>query len=83
MAVKHEIRSKDGKTQKVSLTPLRAIRAQCLECVCWQPEEVKLCTSPLCSLFPFRFGTDSSAAKNVTLSRAEAISRLPVKKPKI
>ena len=31
-----------------------AIRAQCLECVGWEREEVKLCTSPACSLFPYR-----------------------------
>ncbi|MFC1739246.1 hypothetical protein ACFL1G_09395 [Planctomycetota bacterium] len=31
-----------------------ALKAFCLECVCWQKEEVRLCTSPQCSLFPYR-----------------------------
>jgi len=30
------------------------IRAFCLECVGWEREEVRLCTSPACPLFPFR-----------------------------
>ncbi len=56
--IKHSIRSKDGSTKAVLLTPLKAIRYQCLECVCWSASEVKRCTSKLCSLFPYRLGTN-------------------------
>ena len=56
--IKHEIRSKDGGTRKVNITPLRAIRLNCLECVCWSPSEVKNCTGKLCPLFPYRFGNN-------------------------
>jgi len=31
-----------------------AIKSQCLECVGWNKEEVKKCTSVLCSLYPYR-----------------------------
>jgi len=31
-----------------------AIRAFCLECVCWSATEVRLCTAPACPLFEFR-----------------------------
>jgi hypothetical protein len=31
-----------------------AIKAFCLECVCWQKEEVRLCTSLACPLYPYR-----------------------------
>ncbi|MHC4133145.1 MAG: hypothetical protein ACYSSP_13040 [Planctomycetota bacterium] len=31
-----------------------AIKAFCLECVQWQKEEVRLCSSPQCSLYPYR-----------------------------
>lgn len=31
-----------------------AIRAFCLECVCYMPSEVRLCTSPDCPLYEFR-----------------------------
>jgi hypothetical protein len=56
MAIKHEIRAKEGGAEIVKLTPLRAIRKCCLECVYWSPLEVKQCTSPLCPLFRYRFG---------------------------
>jgi hypothetical protein len=31
-----------------------AVKAFCLECVCWQKEEVQLCTSLACPLYPYR-----------------------------
>jgi hypothetical protein len=31
-------------------SPKAAIKAHCLECVCWQKEEVRLCSSPACAL---------------------------------
>lgn len=42
----------------VRLSPLKAIRKQCLECCGGSAKEVKLCTVPNCSLYPFRFGTN-------------------------
>lgn len=38
------------------LTPLKAIRAKCLDCMCDSSNEVKLCPITDCSLYPFRFG---------------------------
>ena len=38
------------------LTPIKAIRAKCLDCVCWQPKEVRLCPSEKCPLHPYRMG---------------------------
>ena len=35
-------------------SPRQAIRAQCLECVGWVRDEVSRCSSPLCSLYPYR-----------------------------
>lgn len=35
---------------------LKSIRDFCLECVCGQSQEVKLCTSLKCPLFAYRFG---------------------------
>lgn len=31
-----------------------ATKAFCLMCVCWQKEEVKLCTDLACPLYPYR-----------------------------
>ena len=37
-------------------SPLRAIRAMCLECVGYVSDEVKNCTITDCPLYPFRLG---------------------------
>lgn len=37
-------------------TPLKAIRAKCLDCVCGQLAEVRLCPSENCPLWPYRMG---------------------------
>ena len=38
------------------MTPLKAIRAKCIDCCCGQLKEVKLCPSDDCSLWIYRFG---------------------------
>ena len=38
------------------LTPLKSIRAKCLDCSCFQPKEVTLCPMTDCSLYAFRNG---------------------------
>lgn len=52
------------------LTPIKAIRAKCLDCCCGSSNEVRLCPCPECSLYPYRFGknpyirlTDEQKAK--------------------
>lgn len=37
-------------------TPIKAIRAKCLDCCCGSYEEVKLCPCQKCPLFPYRLG---------------------------
>jgi hypothetical protein len=56
--IKHTIRSKDGGIKAVSLTPIKAVRYQCLECMGWSAYEVKYCAGTLCSLYPYRFGNN-------------------------
>lgn len=38
------------------MTPLKSIRAKCLDCMCDQPMEVRLCPSENCPLWPYRMG---------------------------
>lgn len=38
------------------LTPVRAIRAKCLDCMCGQAVEVRACPCTDCSLYPYRMG---------------------------
>lgn len=41
---------------KLYETPLKAIRKKCLDCTCYQPKEVRECTSIDCAIYPYRFG---------------------------
>jgi len=43
-------------------TPLKAIRAKCLDCSGGQPSEVRRCDIEDCPLFPYRFGKNPSRA---------------------
>ena len=38
------------------LTPIKAIRAKCLECQGQSPKEVRLCLAVQCALHPYRMG---------------------------
>ena len=44
-------------------SPLKAIRAKCLECCYDQANEVKLCVCEHCPLYPFRFGKNPFRTK--------------------
>lgn len=35
-------------------SPRQAIKAFCLECICWQRNEIELCPSVSCPLYPYR-----------------------------
>lgn len=68
MAVRHRIRDGKGGTKVMMLTRGKAIIEQCKECLGWNSHEVRYCTSPLCSLYPFRThdtpkGIDDDAAE--------------------
>lgn len=38
------------------LTPIKAIRAKCLECSCGDRAEVRNCVIKSCALYPYRLG---------------------------
>lgn len=39
-----------------TVTPIKAIRAKCLDCTCQQPKEVRECPVNKCPLWPYRMG---------------------------
>ena len=41
---------------KSKMTPMRAIRAKCLDCSGWSAQEVRLCPAEHCPLHPYRSG---------------------------
>lgn len=44
-------------------SPVKAIRAKCLDCCYDSPSEVRMCPSEDCPLYPFRFGKNPYIAK--------------------
>lgn len=42
-----------------------AMKAKCLDCVCWQPSEVGRCGIPSCPLYPYSHKKGVSAQDNV------------------
>jgi hypothetical protein len=39
------------------LTPVKAIRAKCLDCCCGEHRRVRECLVRVCALWPYRMGT--------------------------
>lgn len=54
------------------LSPLKSIRAFCLDCVGGSSNEVKLCPSERCALYPYRFGKDIRRKKERTPAQIAA-----------
>ena len=48
------------------LTPMKAIRAKCLDCCCGSPQEVRLCPCVNCSLYRFRLGHNPARKRDLT-----------------
>jgi len=45
------------------MTPLKSIRAKCIDCCCGQIYEVKRCVCVECPLYPFRMGHNPNRQK--------------------
>ena len=60
------------------MTPMQAIRAKCLDCMCGQANEVKQCPCSDCPLYEYRTGhTPNRAGREMTPEqRAAAADRL-------
>lgn len=57
-AIEHKIlRNGKGQYKIAKLTARKAIQEHCKECVGFNSNEVRRCTSPNCALFPFRLYT--------------------------
>ena len=58
-------------------SPVKAIRAFCLDCCGGNSNEVKNCTSSICQLKPFRFGKNPYTKRQLTPEqRAAAAERM-------
>lgn len=54
-------------------SPLKAIRAFCIECMGGQVREVKDCTAPNCPLYPFRMGKNPYRTRELTDEERQVI----------
>lgn len=57
-------------------SPLKAIRAKCLDCTCGQANEVKNCPSKRCSLWEYRFGKSGRTRQMTDEQKQAAAERL-------
>lgn len=53
-------------------SPIKAIRAKCLDCCCDQKEEVKLCPATACPLYPFRLGKNPFRKREMSEEQRKA-----------
>ena len=60
------------------LTPLKAIRAKCLDCSVYQPKEVKLCPADDCDLYRYRFGKNPNR-KGLGRKRFDSVQKVVTK----
>ena len=56
-------------------SPLKAIRAKCIDCCCEQLNEVKYCPASNCPLHPFRFGKNPFRAKRELTEEQKEVLR--------
>ena len=60
------------KDNNIITSPIKAIRAKCLDCCCDQREEVKLCPAKDCPLWPFRMGKNPYRTRTLTDEQRQA-----------
>ncbi|SVE37340.1 uncharacterized protein METZ01_LOCUS490194 [marine metagenome] len=59
-------------------TPIKAMRAKCLDCCCGSPKEVRLCPVIECALYPYRFGRRPTKAILDTIKEFYAENVKPI-----
>ena len=55
-------------------SPIKAIKAKCLDCSADNITEVKECPVETCSLFPFRFGKNPFTKREISPEQREAMA---------
>jgi|GEM_PF-2037808 len=66
-------KEKEAMNQKI-LSPLKSIRAKCLECSNGSFNEVKLCPIVDCALYFWRFGKNPNRKLNLSPEKRKALS---------
>jgi len=58
-----------------AISPLKAIREKCLDCMGGQASEIKLCPCGECPLYLFRFGKNPNMQHQCTAAQVEALRK--------
>lgn len=67
-----DLETEEGNTKV--MTPMKAIRAKCLDCCAGQYSEVKMCPCTTCPLYDFRLGKNPNRKpRNLTEEQREAL----------
>lgn len=53
----------------------KAIKEKCMDCCCWQRDEVMLCPVTKCALWPYRFGSNPFGKSKVMTEEQKAALR--------
>lgn len=61
---------------KPASSPMKAIRAKCLDCSCDNAQEVRLCVVPNCPLYPFRMGKNPCISEKRREAGRKAAARM-------
>jgi hypothetical protein len=56
------------------VTPIKAIRAKCLDCTCHQPKEIRECPIITCPLWLYRMGRRPKADELIEVERKGAVN---------
>lgn len=62
----------DGVVEERKRTPLKAIKEKCIDCCGGNYNEVKLCPSTCCPLYPFRTGRNTLVKRELTEEQRQA-----------
>ena len=65
------------------MTPIKAIRAKCLECMCGSRYEVKMCVCSGCPLWEFRLGHNPHIKRRELTEEQRAAIAARLNQPKI
>lgn len=55
----------ERRMRVTKITPMKAIRAKCIDCSCGEKKEVRLCLIEWCPLWPYRMGKRPTKDANV------------------
>lgn len=66
----------ENTINKEITSPIKAIRAKCMDCTCGQYREIELCPIKKCPLYPFRYGKNPYHKRASEENKAKVIEHL-------